>query len=103
LNNIRIGSVVVAKCATKGCFVGEVGVCYGLSEFEGQKVYGCIFETGRFIVLSSDDVAQALNITGRICEAVADYRFAGNAQLKTDFRTGRFAAALPSSTSKRAE
>jgi len=94
-SEIRIGSVVRAKCATEVCFIGELGVCYGISDFEGQKVYGFIFETGRFIVLSLDDAAQALSITDRICEAVADYAYAGDAQLKTDFHKGRFAAAFP--------
>jgi hypothetical protein len=65
-SEIRIGCVVVAKCARGACFIGELGVCYGVSDFEGQKVYGFVFETGRFIVSSSDDAAQALNITGRI-------------------------------------
>jgi hypothetical protein len=42
-----------------------------------------------------DDAAQVLNITGRICETVSDYAYAGDAQLKTDFRAGRFALAFP--------
>jgi hypothetical protein len=92
---IRIGSVAAAKCSTEACFIGEVGVCYGISDFEGHKVYGFVFETGRFIVLTSDDAAQALSIPGRICEAVSDYTFAGDAQLKADFRAGRFTPAFP--------
>ena len=94
-SEIRIGSIAVAQLKTDACFIGEVGVCHGVSDFDGQKVYGFVFETGRFIVLTSDDAAQALNITGRICEAVADYVYAGDAQLKADFRVGRFAPAFP--------
>ena len=94
-SNIRIGSIVRAKLVTRACFLGEVGVCYGVAEFEGEQVYGFIFETGRFIVLYADDVMRALNVTGRICEALAEYNYAGDEQLKSDFRAGRFTPAFP--------
>ena len=94
-SEIRIGSVVRSKSVTEACYIGEVGVCYGVGDYEGEKVFGFIFEAGRFIVLNLDDAVQALNIAGRICEAVADYVYRGDAQLKTDFRAGRFAPAFP--------
>jgi hypothetical protein len=94
-SEIQIGSVAVAERVTEACYIGEVGVCYGVSDFEGQKVYGFVFETGRFIVLTPDDAAQALKMSGRICEAVADYVYTGDVQLKADFRAGRFTPAFP--------
>jgi hypothetical protein len=94
-SEIQIGSVAVAERVTEACYIGEVGVCYGVSDFEGRKVYGFIFETGRFIVLTPDDAAQALKMSGRICEAVADYVYTGDVQLKADFRAGRFTPAFP--------
>jgi hypothetical protein len=93
--DISIGSIAVAKLKTDACFVGELGVCFGKSVFEGQAVYGLIFETGPFMIFSADEVAQVLNVIGRICEAVAGYRNANDAQLKVDYRVGRFAAAFP--------
>ena len=45
-SEIHIGSVAVVKCVTEACFIGEVGVCYGVSDFEGQKLCGFVFETG---------------------------------------------------------
>jgi len=87
---ITIGSVAVATMTTRSCFTGEIGVCYGFSRFEGRPVYGFIFETGRFIVLTTERLEQTLRLTGRVCEEVADYSYAGDAQLKTDFREGFF-------------
>jgi len=95
-DHISIGSVAVAKIKTAACFVGELGVCFGSSIFEGQPVYGFIFETGRFMVFNTDEAAQALKMTGRRCEAIADYKYAGDAPLKMDFRAGRFAGAFAS-------
>ena len=97
---IPIGSIAAARIQTSACFVGELGVCYGASDFEGMRVYGFIFETGRFIVLAEEDVTQTLRLTERICEAVANYEYAGDAQLVADFRSGRFAAAFPSLNGK---
>jgi len=92
---ILIGCIAVAKLGTLSCFPGEIGVCYGAAVFEGQPVYGFIFETGRFAVFTAEDVTRALNLTGRVSEAIAGYRYANDGQLRADFRTGRFAAAFP--------
>jgi hypothetical protein len=70
-------------------------VCYGAFDFEGKRVYGFIFETGRFMVLTVEDVAQALRLTKRVCVAVADYDYTGDAQFAADFRAGSFKAAFP--------
>jgi hypothetical protein len=94
-SEISIGSIAVAKLRTDACFVGEVGVCYGIGDFEGQAVSAFIFETGRFMVFTAETVSQALSLIDRICEAAADYSYTNDAQLKTDFRAGRFAAAFP--------
>jgi hypothetical protein len=92
---ILVGSSAVAKLKTDACFVGELGVCYGVSDVDGHPVWGFIFETGRFMVLAEESLAQALKLTGRVCEAVAGYSYAGDAPLKADFRAGRFAPAFP--------
>jgi hypothetical protein len=94
-SRISIGTVAVAKYNTDACFIGELGVCYGSSDFEGQPVYGFIFETGRFVVFTAEGAAQTLTLTGRVCESVADYRYGGDAQLRMDFRAGRFNPAFP--------
>ncbi len=97
---ILIGSIAVAKLKTDACFIGELGVCYGVSDVDGRPVWGFIFETGRFMVLAKESLAQALKLTGRVCEAVAGYTYAGDAQLKSDFRAGRFSLAFPSLKAK---
>ncbi len=92
---ISVGSIVVAKRQTAVCFLGELGVCYETYQLEGRPGYSFIFETGRHDGFSPDDVALVLNLTGRVCEAVASYRFTNVGQLAQDFRAGRFAAAFP--------
>jgi hypothetical protein len=94
--NIPIGAIAVAKITTPACFAGEVGVCYGASNVEGQAAYGFIFETGRFKVFTADEVTAALILNGRASEAIANYKYSNDAQLKADFRAGRFATAFPS-------
>ena len=94
-SDIHIGSIAAAKLKTDACFIGELGVCYGVSDFEGQTIYGFIFETGRFMVFTTETVPQVLSVRDRICEAVAEYSYTNDAQLKTDFRSGRFASAFP--------
>ena len=39
---------------------------------------------------------EILDVTDRVCSAVADYHFTNVTQLARDFRDGRFAAAFPS-------
>jgi len=97
---IPIGSVAVAKLTTEACFAGELGVCYGVSDCEGQTVYGFIFETGRFKVFTAQRAAQALGLVGRVSDAVAGYRYRNDAQLQADFRAGGFKEAFPSLQSK---
>ncbi len=92
---ITVGSIAVATKATGVCFLGEIGVCYEVYELEGRPGYSFIFETGRHDGFSPDDVALFLDVTGRVCEAVAGYAFENVGKLARDFDAGRFAAAFP--------
>lgn len=92
---ITLGSIAVAKRSTGVCDAGELGVCYEVYELEGRSGYSFIFESGRYDGFSPDDVTLILDITGRVCQAVAGYRFTNVGQLAVDFRAGRFAAAFP--------
>jgi hypothetical protein len=92
---IRVGSLVVAKRASGVCAAGERGVCYELYQLGGRPGYGILFQRGGYDGFSPDDVALFLDVTGRVCPAVADYRFTNVTKLAQDFRDGRFAAAFP--------
>ena len=92
---IQVGSLAVAKRASGVCDAGEVGVCYEVYQLAGRTGYSFIFESGRYDGFSPGDIQMFLDLTGRVCEAVADYRFRNVTQLMRDFRAGRFAAAFP--------
>ena len=92
---IRVGSLVVAKLAGGGCDPGEVGVCYELYQLAGRPGYRFVFEGGRYDGFSPKDIEMLLDLTGRICESVADYQFRNVTQVSRDFQAGRFAAAFP--------
>jgi hypothetical protein len=94
---ISLGTVAVAKRATAICFLGEIGICYKVHDLEGNAAYGFIFETGRSGIFSQDDVNLVLRLSGRVCDAVVDYKFTDVRQLSTDFRAGRFKTAFPRS------
>jgi hypothetical protein len=92
---ISVGSIVVAKCGSGVCSDGELGVCYEVYELERRPGYSFMFESGRYDGFSPDDVALILDLTGRVCQAVAGYAFENVGKLAQDFRGGRFAAAFP--------
>jgi len=92
---ISVGSVVVAKRDSGVCSAGEIGVCYELYELENRPGYSFIFESGRYDGFSPDDVALVLDVTGRVCQAVAGYAFENVGKLARDFSAGRFVAAFP--------
>ena len=92
---IGLGSIVMAKRRTGVCDAGELGVCYEVYELENRPGYSFIFERGRYDGFSPDEVASFLDVTGRTCEALANYEFKNVGQLDRDYRAGRFAAAFP--------
>jgi len=92
---ISVGSIAVAKRSCSVCDAGEIGVCYELYELENRPGYSFIFESGRYDGFSPDDVALILDVTGRVCQAVAGYAFENVGKLAKDFSAGRFAAAFP--------
>jgi hypothetical protein len=92
---IQVGTLVIAKRASGVCAAGERGVCYELYQLGGRPGYGILFQRGGYDGFSPDDVARFLDVTGRVCPAVADYRFTNVTRLAQDFRDGRFADAFP--------
>ena len=48
------------------------------------------FESGRYDGFSPEDVATFLEVTGVVCQEVADYQFQNVWQLCQDFQHGRF-------------
>jgi hypothetical protein len=89
------GSLVFAKRASGVCAAGERGVCYEVYQLNGRPGFGIIFQGGRYDGFSPADVEKFLDVTGRVCPEVADYRFTNVTQLARDFEQGRFAAAFP--------
>jgi hypothetical protein len=92
---IHVGTLFVAKRASGVCAAGERGVCYELYQLDGRPGYGILFQRGGYDGFGPDDVAMILDVTGRVCPAVADYRFTNVTRLAQDFRDGRFADAFP--------
>src|SRR5581483_5114467 len=92
---LQIRTLVVAKRASGGCAAGERGVCYELYQLDGRPGYGILCQRGGYDGFSPDDVAMFLDVSGRVCPAVADYGFTNVTRLAQDFRDGRFAAAFP--------
>jgi hypothetical protein len=92
---LQVGSQVIAKRASGVNDAGERGVCFEVYQFGGRPGCSIIFEGGRYDGFSPDNVKTFLHVTGQVCPAVADYRFANVTQLARDFEQGRFAAAFP--------
>jgi hypothetical protein len=92
---IQVGSLVTAKRASGVCAAGERGVCYELYQLGGRPGYGILLQGGGYDGFSPADVELFLDVTGRVCPEVADYRFTNVTQLARDFEQGRFAAAFP--------
>jgi hypothetical protein len=91
---IQIGSTVVARRAHCIFSSGETGVCYQIFRIRDQLGYSIIFEKGGYDRFSAEDALWSLDISGQVCEAVANYRFKNVRQLVTDYQLGRFAAAF---------
>lgn len=91
---IPIGTVAAAKVSTPACYSGEIGVCYGAEIPAVSKSTALFLKRAGLPHFTVDDIAQALKLTGRVSEAVAEYKYANDAQLKADFRAGRFGAAF---------
>jgi hypothetical protein len=92
---IQVGTLVLAKRASAVCAAGERGVCYEVYKLGGRPGYSIIFQAGGYDGFSPDDVEIFLDVTGRVCPAVADYRFSNVNRLASDFEEGPFAAAFP--------
>lgn len=87
---IQVGSLVTAKRASGVCDVAERSVCYEAYELAGRPGWSFIFESGRYDGFSPADVDTFLEVTGAVCQAVADYQFQNVGQLCRDFHDGRF-------------
>ncbi|HYQ91900.1 MAG TPA: hypothetical protein VES89_07455 [Candidatus Competibacteraceae bacterium] len=87
---IQVGSRVIAKRASGVCDPGERGICYEVYELAGRPGWSFLFESGRYDGFSPEDVATFLEVTGDVCQAVAEYRFRNVWQLCRDFQDGRF-------------
>jgi hypothetical protein len=92
---LQVGSLVTAKRASGVCATGERGVCYERYQLDGRPGYGIIFQGGGYDGFSPADVEMFLDVTGRVCPEVADYRFTNVTQLTRDFAEGRIATAFP--------
>lgn len=92
---IEVGSLVIAKRASGVCAAGERGVCYELYTLASRPGYGILFQGGRHDGFSPEDVELFLDVTGRVCPAVADYAFTNVTRLARDFQEGRFDDAFP--------
>jgi hypothetical protein len=90
LPSIHVGSLVTAKRASGVCEVAERGVCYEAYELAGRPGWSVIFESGRYDGFSPADVATFLEVTGAVCQKVADYRFRNVGQWYRAFHDGRF-------------
>jgi hypothetical protein len=87
---LQLGSQVIAKRVSGVCDPGEHGVCYQVYELAGRPGWGFIFESGRYDGFSPEDVATFLEVTGVVCQEVADYQFQNVGQFCRDCQRGRF-------------
>jgi len=92
--NLQVGSFVIAKRETAICAVGERGVCYEVYELAGRPGWSFIFEHGGYDGFSPGDVDLILEVTGEVCQEVANYQFKNVGRLCQDFHHGRFAVAF---------
>jgi hypothetical protein len=90
LSTLQVGSLVIAKRASGVCDVAERGVCYEAYELAGRPGWSFLFESGRYDGFSPADVDTFLEVTGAVCQEVADYPFTNVGQLCRDFQDGRF-------------
>ena len=90
ISPIQVGSLVIAKRASGVCDIGEHGACYEVYELAGRPGWSFIFESGRYDGFSPEDVDTFLEVTGEVCQEVADYSFTNVGQLCRDFQRGRF-------------
>jgi hypothetical protein len=91
---LQVGSQVIARRATAVCDAGERGVCYEPDELAGRPGWSFIFQSGRYDGFSPDEVATFLEVTGEVCQDVADDQFKNVGRLCQDFQRGRFAPAF---------
>jgi len=90
ISPIQVGSLVIAKRASGVCDTNERGICYEVYELAGRPGWSFIFESGRYDGFSPEDVDTFLEVTGEVCQEVADYSFTNVGQLCRDFQRGRF-------------
>ena len=90
ISPIQVGSQVIAKRVSGVCDPGERGVCYQVYELAGRPGWGFIFERGGYDGFSPEDVDTFLEVTGEVCQEMADYQFRNVWQLCRDFQRGRF-------------
>jgi hypothetical protein len=92
---ITVGSLVTAKRELGPvAWPEESGVCYEVYELENRPGYAFIFQRGGWDGFSPDDVNRFLEVSGRVSQHVADYKFKNVGQLQADYRAGRFSAAF---------
>jgi hypothetical protein len=96
ISQIQVGSLAVATRVSGLCDPGEVGVCYEVYQLAGRPGYRFLLESGRYDGFSPGELPMFLDLTGRVCELVADYQFQNVMKLTRDDRAGRFAAAFRS-------
>jgi len=81
---LQVGSLVIAKRASGVCDLAEHGVCYEVYELAGRPGWSVIFTSGRYDGFSPEDVDTFLEVTGAVCQEVADYVFTNVGQLCRD-------------------
>jgi hypothetical protein len=91
---IQVGTLVTAKRDSGVCRAGERGVCYETYTLGGRPGNSFVFERGGYDGFSPEDVDALLDVTDRVCPAVAGYQFTNVIRLARDIEAGRFAAAF---------
>lgn len=92
--HVEVGMMVRAKKRSEICRAGERGVCYHEYELKGKPGYSFIFEKGGYDDFSPREVEMFLEVSGNVCESVAEYQFRNVIQLSKDFAAGRFKEAF---------
>lgn len=91
---LQVGSLVVATVTTAICNRGERGVCYEQYTIGKRPGWSFIFERGGYDGFSANEAELMLEVTGEVCDAVADYEFVDVTRLIQDYQQGRFTAAF---------
>ena len=86
----RVGSVAIATRECALFALGEAGVCYETYRIGDVPGYSFLFERGGFDGFSLEEVALCLRLTGEVAPELAGYAFSSVAQLREDWRQGRF-------------